>query len=75
MHHKDNGIHLTLPYAQMNREARIWRKISYHCLIQGKHITDVMHDKVCLIYSLIRDEIDINVGVVIFSVMKKARYH
>ncbi|KAF3645858.1 hypothetical protein FXO37_20754 [Capsicum annuum] len=29
----------------MNREARIWRKISYHCLIQGKHITDVMHDK------------------------------
>lgn len=36
---------------------------------------DVKHDRVCLIYSLIRDEIDINAGAVIFFTMKKLHYH
>lgn len=38
-------------------------------------MTDVTHDRVCLIYALISDYIDRNVGVVIFSAMKKASYH
>lgn len=38
-------------------------------------MTDVTRDKVCLIYSLMRDDININVGPVILSSIKKARYH
>lgn len=38
-------------------------------------MTDVTHDRVCLTYALIQDNIDINVGVVIYSAMKKSRYH
>lgn len=49
--------------------------IIYHCLIQGKHMTDVRRDRVCLIYTLMCDDIEINVGVVIFFVMKKVCYH
>lgn len=53
----------------------MWRNIVYHCLIQGKHTKDLTHDRVCLIYDLMCDDIHINVGSVIFNVMKKERYH
>lgn len=36
---------------------------------------DVTRDKVCLIYTLIHNDIDINVGAMIFLVMNKAHYH
>lgn len=53
----------------------MWGKIIYHYLIQVKDMTDVTHDRVCLIYTLMQDGIEINVGVVIFSAMNKTRYH
>lgn len=53
----------------------MWGKMVNHFLIKGKHITDITRDRVCLIYSLIHDDININVGAFIFSIMKKARYH
>lgn len=49
--------------------------IVYHCLIHGKYMTEFTWDQVCQIYALMCDDIDINVGQVIFSSMKKARYH
>lgn len=32
---------------------------------------EVTCDRVCLIYSLIRDDVDLNVGTVIFAAMKR----
>lgn len=38
-------------------------------------MTDVRRDRACLIYDLMNDDIDTNVGAIIFSTMKKERYH
>lgn len=53
----------------------MWAKIIYHCLIHGTHMTDVTSDRVCPIYALMRDDVDVNVGVVIFLVMRKGHFH
>lgn len=53
----------------------MWMKIICHYPIPGKHKIDITRDRVCLIYALIGDDIDINVGVVILSSLKKERYH
>lgn len=53
----------------------MWAKIIYHYLIQENHMTDVMHDRACLIYDLMLDDVDMNLGVVIFLAMKKLLYH
>lgn len=47
-------------------------KIICHCLISGKHMTDVTHERVFLIYTLIQDDVDLNVGAVIFFCIEKA---
>lgn len=52
----------------------MWGRIIYHCFIQGKHMTKVTHDRVCLIYGLTCNAIGINVGRVIFSAIKKVCY-
>lgn len=38
-------------------------------------MTDVMRDKLCIIYALMHDDININIGAVIFSTMKKVHYY
>lgn len=38
-------------------------------------MTEVTRDRVCLIYALMCNDVDVNVGVVIFSTMKKMCYH
>lgn len=53
----------------------MWAKIIYTCLIHGTHMTEVTRHRVCIIYSLMNDEVNMNVGVVIFTAMKKARSH
>lgn len=60
------GLYSSFPYVQMNKEAYMWGYIVYYFLIQGKHITEVTYDRVCLIYALICDDIEINVGYMIF---------
>lgn len=65
------SLYSSFPYTQMNKEARIWGRIVHACLIQGKHMTEVTKDRVCLIYALICADVEINVGSVFFSVIKK----
>ncbi|XP_047266679.1 uncharacterized protein LOC124897641 [Capsicum annuum] len=69
---RGTGIHHYFPYSHMNWEARIWAKIIYTCLLQSTHMTNVTHDRVCLIYALMRDDIDLNIGSIIFTGMNKA---
>ncbi|KAF3620990.1 hypothetical protein FXO38_32040 [Capsicum annuum] len=57
----------------MNKEARMWGRIVYACLIQGKYMTEMTRDRVCLIYALMCADMEINVGSVIFSMMNKMR--
>ncbi|XP_016577508.2 uncharacterized protein LOC107875339 isoform X2 [Capsicum annuum] len=71
--HKESGTHVSLPFAHMNREARLWAKIIYACLVHGTHMTAVTRDRVCIIYALMREDIELNVGAIIFSAMRKAR--
>lgn len=75
VHHRESGLNLTFRFAQINKEVSIWLKIIDHFLILGKHMTDITYDKVCLVYALIWEDIDINVGVVILSRLKKGYYH
>lgn len=44
---RGTGLHSFFPYAHMNKEARMWGRIVYHCLIQGKHMIEVTRDRVC----------------------------
>ncbi|KAG5605289.1 hypothetical protein H5410_026781 [Solanum commersonii] len=66
--------HQSYPYAHINREARVWLKIVMNCLIPGLHFTEVMRDRVCLVYALMKD-LPINIGAVLKSSMRKARVH
>lgn len=66
---------MTFPYAHLNKDAHIWIRIICHCLILGKHMIDVTRDRVFLIYALMRDNIEINTGIMILSAMKAAHYH
>lgn len=43
------------------------------CLLLATHMTNVTRDMICLIYDLMRDNVDVNVESVILSGMKKAR--
>ncbi|MCD9644868.1 hypothetical protein HAX54_033381 [Datura stramonium] len=52
--HKERGYHQTLPYSQMNQEARIWLKIVCSCRIPGVHMSDVIWDRVFLVYALMK---------------------
>ncbi|KAF3629434.1 hypothetical protein FXO38_05422 [Capsicum annuum] len=71
--HRVTGLHSSFPYAQMDEKARMWGYIFYSCLIQGKHMMEVTRDRVCMIYTLMCDDVDINMGHVIFSAIKKVR--
>lgn len=53
----------------------MWFKIICHCLILVKNMIDVTLNGVFLIYSLIQDDIDINMGVVSLFMIKKACYY
>lgn len=52
-----------------------WLKIICHFFIIGKHMTNVTYEKIFLIYALIREGFDINIGEHIISAMKKMCYH
>lgn len=52
----------------------MWEKIIYTYLVHGTQMTKVTRDRVCLIFALMRDDINVNVGVVIFMAMRKARF-
>ncbi|PHU17270.1 hypothetical protein BC332_12965 [Capsicum chinense] len=43
--HRVTSLHSSFPYTQMNKEARIWGRIVYSSLIQGKHMTEVTRDR------------------------------
>ncbi|KAF3640049.1 putative serine/threonine-protein phosphatase 7 long form -like protein [Capsicum annuum] len=43
--HRVTSLHSLFPYTQMNKEARIWGRIVYSSLIQGKHMTEVTWDR------------------------------
>lgn len=66
IHHKDSSIYLTLPFSQMNVEARMWAKIIYACLTCGRNFTEVTHNRVRLIYVIMYEDIDINMSYLIF---------
>lgn len=53
----------------------MWVKIIYHYFIQKTHIVDVMCKRVCLINSLICDDIEVNIGAVIFLMMRKMCFY
>ncbi|KAG5609519.1 hypothetical protein H5410_020800 [Solanum commersonii] len=72
--HGHRGYHQSYPYAHMNREARVWLKIVMNCLIPGLYFIEVTRDRVCLVYSLMKD-LPINVGAVLKLAMRKARVH
>jgi hypothetical protein len=72
--HGMRGYHSTFPYAHLNKEARIWTKIVMHSLIPGLHFTEVTRDRVCLVYAFMKG-IEINVGAVIKSTIRKSRVH
>lgn len=46
----------------------------YAFLIHVTHMIEVTRDRVCIIYSFMRDDVNVNVGVVIFSAMRKMRF-
>lgn len=48
MHKRGGDIHLKLPFNHINREARVWAKIIYTCLLQATHITNMTRDRVFL---------------------------
>lgn len=52
----------------------MWLIIIYHCLIYSKQMKDVTHDRSAWLI-LYAGDIDINVGVVILSKIKKVHYH
>lgn len=72
-HHKENNTHVSLSFTHINREARLWAKIIYDCLVHKMHLTEVTHYRVCLIYDPMHYDVDVNVGVVIFSGLRKSR--
>ncbi|MCD7462603.1 hypothetical protein HAX54_048890 [Datura stramonium] len=70
--HQQLGYHVSLPYAHLSREARVWLKIVCACLVPGKHVTYVIRERVFLVYALMTG-IPINVGVLIKNVLKRAK--
>lgn len=72
--HRENDTHVCLLFGHLNREARLWAKIIYTCLIHETHLTEVTRDRVCLIYALMRNDVNVNMGPVIFSAMRKMQF-
>ncbi|MCD7468186.1 hypothetical protein HAX54_006148 [Datura stramonium] len=66
------GYHVSLPYAHLSREARVWLKIVCACLVPGEYVTHVIRERVYLVYALMTG-IPINVGVLIKNVLKRER--
>ncbi|PHT45966.1 hypothetical protein CQW23_15124 [Capsicum baccatum] len=69
--HKEGGMHVSFPFAHLNREACLWARIIYACQVYGKHIMEVTHDRVSY-YAIMRDDVEVNVGTIIFSMMRKS---
>lgn len=48
----------------------------YHLffLIHGTHLMEVICYRVCIIYGLMREDWDLNIGAIIFFVMRNARF-
>lgn len=58
----------------MNRESCLWVKIINACLFHKTYLTEVTRDRVCLISALMHDNVNVNMGAVIFSAMRKVRF-
>lgn len=65
---------MMFPYALINREACVWHKIVCNYLIPKVHLIYVTRDHICLVYALMM-QTNVNIGVVIKSVVRKARVH
>lgn len=63
---------MSLSFAHMNWEVHLWAKIIYACLVHDTHLTEVTRDRVCLIYALMWDNIDLNVNAIIFFCNEKS---
>lgn len=72
--HMKGGTHVSLSFPHINREAQLWAKIIYAFLIHEMHMTKMMRDRACIIYALICKDIELNIGAIIFSVMRKSRF-
>ncbi|MCD9638893.1 hypothetical protein HAX54_023065 [Datura stramonium] len=70
--HQQLGYHVSLPYAHLSREARVWLKIVCACLVPEKYVTHVIRERVYLVYALMTG-IPINAGVLIKNVLKRSR--
>ncbi|KAF3645651.1 hypothetical protein FXO38_19546 [Capsicum annuum] len=55
-------------------EGHLWVNIIYVCLVYGTHMMKVTHDRVCIIYALMHEDVELNVGAIIFSAIRKARF-
>ncbi|MCE3216459.1 hypothetical protein HAX54_006614 [Datura stramonium] len=53
--------HVSFPYGNMSKEARIWLKIVCACLVPEKHVTHVTRERVCLVFALMIER-PVNVG-------------
>ncbi|KAH0650410.1 hypothetical protein KY284_030322 [Solanum tuberosum] len=68
----DTGCHLTLHYGHFNLEARNWLKIMCSTLLSCKHTTDVIRERVMLIYRLMKS-LPVNVGAILKQNILKFR--
>ncbi|MCD9560400.1 hypothetical protein HAX54_019073 [Datura stramonium] len=62
----------TYPYSHLSREARVWLKIVYACLVPGKHVTHITRKRVCIVYALMIG-VPVNVKVIIKNVLRRVR--
>ncbi|KAG5606880.1 hypothetical protein H5410_028372 [Solanum commersonii] len=69
---KDTGRHNTLHFASFNQVARVWLKIVCSVLLLAKHLTEVIRDRVVLLYMMIKG-MPINVGAILRQSMMKFR--
>lgn len=49
--YKEGGTNVSLSFV-LNREAHLWPRIIYACLVHGMHMIEVTHNRVCIIYAL-----------------------
>lgn len=69
---KDTRRYNTLHFANFNQVAHVWSKIVCSVLLPSKHLTNVIRDRVVLVYMLMKG-MSINVGVIVRQNMMKFR--
>lgn len=63
------GFHQTFPFGQLNKQAGVWLKIVTHGLFPGQHFSEVIRDRVCLVYALMMG-MELNFESILKSAMR-----